>query len=90
LKWLVASLAALLLISSVLTIPFRLHPGWQVKSKVHACSEVVNALNRASYRVLLGYGGGGELVTECRGGSGIYYCLVLPGCGKYIKVEGRP
>ncbi len=89
-KWLIASLAALLLISSVLAIPFRLYPRWQVESKAHACSEVVNALNKAGYKVLLGYGGGGELVTRCRGGSGIYHCLALPGCSKYIKVKGRP
>ena len=92
-KWVIASISALILISSFLALPFRLYPEWQVKSKANACSKSVRILNELGYKVLLGESGDGKLVARCTfNDRRIYYCLFIPGTqpSKYLAVVGKP
>ncbi len=93
-KWVLASISALILISSFLAIPSHIYPEWQIISKAYACSEAVRILNRIGYKVLLGESDGGELSTKCMNdyGEGIYYCLFIPGTQppEYLIAVGKP
>jgi len=93
LKWIIAVISALILISSFLVLPFRIYPEWQILSKAYACSRSVRIINKLGYMVLLGESEDGKLVTRCAfNDRRIHYCLFIPGTQppKYLAVVGKP
>ncbi len=90
-KWLLAALISILIVSYALVIPTRVHPGWQVEWKAKACSDLKKTVNELGYRILLGQSGQGELVNMCGGEKGIYYCVLIPGTSPPRKMRvGSP
>ncbi len=90
-KWMLAALISIIVVSYVLVIPTRVHLGWQVRWKARACSDLKRTVNELGYRILLGQSGQGELVSTCGGEKGIYYCVLIPGTSPSKKMRvGSP
>ncbi len=90
-KWLIAAFISIIIVTHALAAPIRVHPGWQVRWKARACSDLKRAVNELGYRILLGNSGAGELISACGDGKGIYYCVLIPGTSPPKKLRvGSP
>ncbi|MEM3481291.1 MAG: hypothetical protein QW576_06370 [Candidatus Korarchaeum sp.] len=97
-RWALAMISSLLIISSALLRPVSIHLGYQVIWKEEVCGKALNILRDRGYRLLIR----GTLESELGAESDIKaeltehcnsfrqaYCLVIPGTSplKFLKVE---
>ena len=96
-KWVLATMVALLIISLAFLKPISIHQGYQVLWKEEVCEEALSVVRSKGYRLLLNDASltqeprsevRVELTEECDSDS-IAYCLIIPGTNplKFLKVE---
>ncbi|MCS7102361.1 MAG: hypothetical protein NZ992_00580 [Candidatus Korarchaeum sp.] len=93
-KWPLALITSLLIVSLAILKPLPIYLGYQVAWKVDVCETALSIVRKEGYRLLLNYaletphGTRAELVEECNSPS-ISYCLIIPGTNplRFLKVE---